>query len=248
MEQAIQLLKDQFDQIKQQGWIKTVRPGNGGVGRTFEHLLNKEEENFEIPDYYGIEIKTKRCYSKSYTCLFSMTPTGKHYHEVKRLRDKYGYPDTIEKKYQVLNNSIYCDKKTSIGIRYYFMLKMHRKEERIYLYIFDIHGQLIENDVYWDFDVIQEKLYRKLKILAFVKASSKFLHKEEYFKYYKMTIYVLKDFETFLSLIEQGIIRITFHISVFRSGKRQGEIHDHGTTFDIQERDLLKLYNLYCRY
>ena len=36
-----------------------MRDGPGGVGYTFENLLGKAEENFPIPDFKGIEIKTK---------------------------------------------------------------------------------------------------------------------------------------------------------------------------------------------
>lgn len=63
-----------------------------------------------------------------------------------------------------------------------------------------------------------------------------------------MTIYLLKDFDTFLHLLEQGIIRITFKINVTLSGPRKGKICDHRTGFDIQEKELLKLYNCYLEF
>lgn len=57
------------------------------------------------------------------------------------------------------------------------------------------------------------------------------------------TIFELRDTQTFFNLIEQGKIRITFHIGVFYSGKRYGQIHDHGTSFEIKEQDLDLLFN-----
>ena len=60
-----------------------------------------------------------------------------------------------------------------------------------------------------------------------------------------MTIYVLKDFNTFLSLLEQGVIRVTFKVNITLVGPKKGKTCDHGTGFDIQEKDLLKLYNYY---
>lgn len=45
-----------------------------------------------------------------------------------------------------------------------------------------------------------------------------------------------------MQLVEQGIIRITFKIGVFREGPRTSEIHDHGTSFKIQEQDFTKLF------
>ena len=63
-----------------------------------------------------------------------------------------------------------------------------------------------------------------------------------------MKIYKLKDFETFINLIEKGIIRISLKIGVFRTGKRVGKIHDHGTSFCIEENNLDKLYDLIETY
>jgi len=63
-----------------------------------------------------------------------------------------------------------------------------------------------------DFDDIKEKLYCKLKTLAFIKAIRKFDNKKEYFKYYDLKIYTLKGFKAFLSLIENDTIKITFKI------------------------------------
>lgn len=48
----------------------------------------------------------------------------------------------------------------------------------------------------------------------------------KYYNYYQMNLYKLKDFQTFLSLLEDGTIRITFHIGTNKSGPKKGEIHD----------------------
>ena len=44
------------------------------------------------PDYNGIEIKTRRAYSKSAITLFNAVPDGKAPFEVERLKNTYGYP------------------------------------------------------------------------------------------------------------------------------------------------------------
>ena len=103
---------------------------------------------------------------------------------------------------------------------------------------------LLEKNVYWDFETIKEKLEKKLLYLAYIKAWPKKLNGIEYYKYYDIQFYQLKKFEEFLKLIEQGIIRITFKIGVFREGMRKGETHDRGTGFEIQETDLEKLFSL----
>ena len=59
-----------------------------------------------------------------------------------------------------------------------------------------------------------------------------------------MKIYKLKDFNTFINLLDSGIIRISIKIGIFREGNKLGKIHDHGTSFCIQEENLNKLYDL----
>ena len=139
MEKQFKELNKKFVQIKNMGWIKTIRSGSTGIGATFEALIGTNENNLEIPDYNDIEIKTKRNYSKSYTTLFNCTPEGPHYYEVERLREKYGYPDKILKECKVINNSIFCNNKTKVNSHYYFQLSINRMEEQILLNIKILH-------------------------------------------------------------------------------------------------------------
>ena len=53
-------LKKEFDKIKEKGYIKGISNDYSAIGRTFENELNLPENTFSIPDYYGIEIKTRR--------------------------------------------------------------------------------------------------------------------------------------------------------------------------------------------
>lgn len=236
------ILQNKFQEIKRKKWIKSVKKGPTGIGATLEHLLGCEENSLEIPDFNSFEVKAKRKFSESYISLFNMTPSGKYYHETERLKNLYGYPDKILKQYKVLNNSIYTSKTTWIGNRFQFILKVNKEKKIVKLCIFDRNNNLIEDFINWDFDSIKEKLYRKLKNLAYFNAYTKFYKNEEYFYYYKIQFFRLKNFETFINLINDGTIRINFKIGVFRFGKRLGQIHDHGTSFEIKECDLLKLY------
>lgn len=244
MQNQIAELKNKFFEIKNMGWIKSDSNDTGGIGKTFERLIGIPNNEFEIPDFNEIEIKTKTQYSDAYTTLFNCSPTGPHYHEVERLKDEYGYPDSKLKEYKVLNTSINSTEKNKVGLNYFFKLSIDKRNEKIYLLIYDKKGVLIENNVYWDFDILEEKLYRKLKYLAYVKAFKKKINDQKYFKYYEMKFYKLKDFNTFIELLDMGIIKTSIKIGIFRDEKRKGKIHDHGTSFCIQEKDLNKLYDL----
>lgn len=232
-----------FNKIKEKGWLKTIIKGNCGVGRTFEYYLGNQENSLEIPDYNGIEIKTKVSNKNLYTTLFNCKPESNFYNETERLKDTYGYSDKLYPNYLVLNNSIFCNKKTLIGNKYYFKLEIDKKEKKIFLNIFDLKGNLIEKEAHWDFDTLEEKLFRKLKILAYINASKKYELHNIYFRYNNLKIYKLKNFDNFIYLIEKGKIRITFKIGIYKKGTKFGKTYDHGTGFDIRECDLLKLYD-----
>ena len=233
---------NKFQEINALDWVPSVRKGPTGVGATFEYLMGKNEENFAVPDFMGIEIKTKRVTSLSYVTLFNATPDSHIIMGARRLLNLYGYPDKIIKEANVFQNSIYGSHYTSTGFKYRFKLFVNYEKKKVYLQVYDRYFRLIEEKTYWTFEMLREKLERKLQFLAVVSAESEMRGDEEYFKYTKFHLYKLKDFNTFLKLMEFGIIRVTFKMGVFRDEKRYGNTHDRGTSFDIDFKELELLY------
>ena len=72
--------------------------------------------NFEIPDFDGIEIKTRHSYSKAYITLFNAVPTGSNFHETKRLRDEYWYPCKNDKYLKEFKNFLFAIEKGFIKL------------------------------------------------------------------------------------------------------------------------------------
>lgn len=241
MNNNIVKLKGEFVKISNMGWIKSDRNSPSGIGCTFERLLKVKSENFEISDYEGIEIKTRKAFSNSYIKLFNATPDGKHMFQVKRLNEKYGYPDSIIRTVKVFNISICANKSNQVG-QYMFKLYVNRNEKKIYLNVYNKTSKLVDEETFWSFELLKEKLLRKLQLLAVVEALYKRNHNDDYYHYNCISFYKLKDFKTFIDLIEKGFIRVTFKVGVFRSGKRYKEMHDRGTGFEIREEDLKELY------
>ena len=236
-------LKKEFERIKKMGYVKATRMGYTGIGKTFEDLLGKKEDSLELPDYKGIEIKTKRGYTRCYTTLFGATPQGKKEFEIRRLRSIYGYPDNVYRNQKLLHASVQANCSTLVGNRYLFKLVLDYEEQKLFLLITDKSMNFIEKKSYWTFDILKEKLNRKLQYMALVKAWPNKINGEDYYKYYDIDFYKLKDFNEFLKLIEDGTIRVTFKIGIFKKGERAGELHDRGTSFEIQEIDMLKLFD-----
>lgn len=240
--QDLQELKYKIQEIKSKGWIKAVNNHNNGIGLTLERELGVNTGDFEIPDFGQIELKTKKIGSEPYTTLFNATPDS-YLFETKRIQQEYGYPHSKNPNFKVFNVSINGSDYKSISNKFLFILDVDRNKKAVVLKVFDKHNKnLIDDKTSWSFELLEEKLYRKLKYLMFIKAIRKYESPYVYYKYTNAQFYILKDFDTFLKAIEQGIIRVTFKINAILSGKNKGKLHDHGTSFEIQEKDLEKIF------
>ena len=96
MREEMKKLKELFFNISTKGFIRAINNYNSGCGLTFEKLIGKDAENFEIPDFGEIQIKTKVCSNSRFPMtitLFSAAPDGDYLFEIKRLRNKFGIPD-----------------------------------------------------------------------------------------------------------------------------------------------------------
>lgn len=235
------ILEQKMKEIKEKGWVEGIKTGSSSIGMTFEKLLGKPVDNFELPDYLGIEIKTKKIGSNSHITLFNATPDS-YLFEIARLKNNYGYPDQQLPQFKVLNVSVYANKDTPIKGNYYFRLQLDYINKKLVLKISNHEGNIIEHQVSWTFELLKEKLFRKLQYLALIKAEKKYSHHIQYFKYQYADYYKLRGFKEFLYLISVGKIRVTFSVGIFKSGKRYGETYDHGTSFNIREEDLIRLF------
>lgn len=242
---SIMELRKKFLEIREMGYVKSIRNGTSGIGVTFESLLGKEEDVLELPDFKGIEIKTRRPYSRSLINLFKAVPMGDTDYELKRIRDKYGYPDSNDRNLKRFGATISSDSITKVGLFYKFKIKVDRQREKVILCVYDWNDICIDESSYWNFSVIREKLFRKLGILALVKAWPNRINGEEYFKYYKMNFYILREFEFFLDALEKGYVKILFNIGNYYDEERYGNVRGHGVGFVIAEEDLDKIFELY---
>lgn len=239
---VIEELKREFYFIQCKNWIRSKGKGTGAAGKTFESLLGKDDDRYSLPDYNGIEIKTKFQNSKYSIELFSMAFDNKPL-ENQRLLKKFGYPDRKNPKFKCLNISVYGNVRTHVGFINSYQLVVDYEKEQVILEIYN-YEYLVENQMSWSFKELKSRLFHKLKYLALVHVRKSILKDTEYFKYEDITFYELKDFETFLKMIERGGISVNFKLSYFKSGERLGEIHDRGSAFCIFEKDLSKLFRL----
>ncbi len=193
----------------------------------------------------GIEIKTHKETGTYPITLFRSAPSGEQEYQIKYLTEHFGEQNKTFENRKNLGGNVSTKRKTQFENHFYFQLKVERDKQLLRLLVFDKNDKIIYEDAYWEFDVLEEKLRRKLSILCYIKTERKFENNVVYFKYKKAEFFYLKDFKSFIDLLERGCITVTFCVYVYKKGEKKGEIYDHGTCFRIYPSQLHKLFEPY---
>lgn len=235
---SLLLLKKHLKDVQGQ-WIPSSRIHNTGIGKTLEDLIQKQEDNLSLPDLDGLEIKSQRANSKSLVTLFTKSPSfprGSNTY----LREQYG---TEEDSYKIMHTTLYGHNINNYKEKFGFRVELDRSNERLNLNVYDNTGNILEkNNIHWSFSDLQKK-FKKIDSVGYITAEHKTKNGIEHFKFEKITLLLEPTFENFLSNIENGLIAVDLRLGVYRSGKRKGKTHDHGTGFRIKKENFDKLFN-----
>ena len=79
-------MKKKFSEISKKGYINGVCKSYYSIERTFELEIGLRENEFGVPDYNGIKIKTRRNNSKSTITLYNTIPDKDELFEIERLK------------------------------------------------------------------------------------------------------------------------------------------------------------------
>lgn len=235
---SLTLLTQHLKEVKGQ-WIPSSRIHNTGIGKTLEDLILKQEDNLSLPDLDGLEIKSQRLNSKSLVTLFTKSPTfprGANTY----LREKYG---TEENTHKIIHTTIYGNKINNYKEKFGFKAEVDRINQKLNLNIYDNIGiELEKNKIHWSFQNLQNK-FKKIESIGYVTAAHKIKDGTEYFRFENITLLLEPTFENLINNLENGLIAIDLRLGIYRSGKRQGKTHDHGTGFRIKKENFDKLFN-----
>ena len=234
-------LQEKFYKIQCQNWIRSKGMGSGAAGRTLEKLLEIEENQDVLPDYQGIEIKTKLKNGKYPLTLFSCALDNKPL-ENKRLLFTYGYQDQLNSDFKRFNVSISAVQRKYFRDFTSYKLSVDYINEKLRLVIYNRRGEIVEKSMSWSFQELKSRLEHKLSYMAYISVRKEIINNVLYFKYEDMKLYKLKDFNTFLNLIEEGKIIVTFKLYQFHDKDKYGLIQDKGTSFDIKKEDIEELF------
>lgn len=224
-------LKDvrrKLENIKNKGFVPSLRRGPTGIGYTFETLFEVKENNIPIPDIGGrVEIKTIRKDSQSLITLFTFNKGVWHIKQ-KDLIKKYGYLNS--KKRYALKNTIFYRKPVPQGIG------LEVDESKNIINLIDINNKKILAT--WDVYVIVGKFMAKLSRLLIVMADRKLEGNKEYFHYNEAYLLTEPGARNFIKAFKNSLIGVDIRMHL----KGSGAVRNRGTAFRIKEKDLLELY------
>jgi len=235
------------------GWYMSHRTGDTGIGKTLEDLAGIKENNFSRGDiildsFEPIELKSARVNSSSMITLFTKSPEPRG-RGIKSLLERFGYFKDSSSKYKELHSTLSVGSNNIRGKE--LLLKVIQMENNKRICFIDTNS-LNEKAViaYYSQRELEKAALRKLsnglvlveaEVIEYKDNKNK---KVEFFKYTKATFFYGFSINSFFELLEGGKIKIDFRLGTYKSGKKIGKPHDHGTAFRISAKNLLDLFEV----
>ena len=242
---------ERIKQIKNRGFVPSNRPGDTGIGKTLEDLLDISENNIAGPDFDIYELKSGRKDSASMLTLFTKAPMPKGAN--KSLLEAFGYKQRTKQTRKQQHVTDYVDAKiseqecstrekelhvtvdsksiNSVG------LKLEIKNNRIYI------SNAKNVMAYYEENTLREAFQKKYKKLILVLASNKKEKGKEWFWFNEAYLLEGFNFERFSELVKDGVIKLDLRIGHYPDGSP----HDHGTGFRVLPKDRLKCFEKIVR-
>ena len=178
--------------------------------------------------------------------MFTIAFDGPTFPEINRIVENYGYLVKTYPDKKVLFEKLSCKKMTIVNNTYKFKLEVDEDNEKLYLCVYDLKDVLIEKESFVYLKTIKEHLNLKLNRLAVIYTSTKKIHNEKYFRYYKIDIYNFIGFDRFLRLLNFGIIEVSLTSRISKSGDDTGRYRNKNLVFSIKKNYIEKLFtNIY---
>lgn len=221
--------------IHRQGFLRSITPGDPGVGDTLENALGISRNNSKAPDYKGIELKTTRLTrngSKRATTrstLFTKVPDeGMTYREIVEHYGKLQIPrgDTVERLQ--LYETFRCSRPNA----YDLLLSVDANKDKL-----DMLHQSHQSREFvsaWQMQSLREALLTKHHETFWIKAVSENHNGVEYFRYDKVLHTKSPNTSLLAPLLETD--KITVDLAAHF--KPDGKWRDHGVLFKMMPDDL----------
>jgi hypothetical protein len=224
---SVELAKKIGD-IKDKGFIKTLRNGPTGIGHLLETELGLSETNIAIPDIGGrVELKATRKNANSLITLFTF---NRAVWKVKQydLIEKYGYLDTYGRK------ALYTTVNVKFPNNQGFYLLIDKQKNLVMLRNINENMNIAE----WSSYVLAGKFMTKLDRLLLVLADNKLENDIEYFHFNEAYLLENPTPEKFLEAFEKNELMIDIRMHL----KDSNGVRNHGTALRMSEKNLIDLY------
>jgi hypothetical protein len=213
-------LREKLSEIKQMGYVVSLRRSNTGIGYTLETLLELDENNLKTPDFGDIEIKSQRKGVSNRVTMFTFN-RGVWKTQQRELIERYGYEDKNGRL------ALYCtvnSKPNNQGL----YLKVEEESVRLY----HVDNTLVAQ---WPVTVLIDTFRKKMSALVIVFAETRVnSNLKEEFWFNEAYFLTNPDEDNFLDLIRKDIVVVDVRMHL----KENGSVRNHGTGFRIDERFL----------
>ena len=211
-----------FYEVKNLGWVQSLRRGPTGVGHTLEQLIGLEENNIAAPDLGTVELKGHRLNSSSMITLFTFNKKAWKMPPLEAVR-KYGTVDASGRT----------------GL--YYTMSPNPNGAGLYLNIGEeivsvrhIHGTVVAE---WDLHEVANKFLQKMPDLLLASAFSEDRGGHEWFLYDRARLLEGTSADILKNQIREG--NVLLDLRLHDQGTRA---RNHGTGFRAREKNLTLLF------
>jgi hypothetical protein len=211
--------------IKEKGFIKSQRKGDGAAGNTFEDELGLKENNIAASDLKNYELKVQRKNTSSLQTLFNKE--GEWIIKQIDFLKRYGWEHNNHKG-ELTGQSTITKTPNKRGLYY--------ESDDYYLYV-KVNDVTI---VRWDWDELVKRFDKKFPNCIKILAETIKDKGTEYFHYNEIYLYKGTTKQKFRELVENDLISIDFRLyTQYNKGKC---IRNRGTAFRIKHENMDKLF------
>ena len=191
-------------QVSSKGYLRTLRPGDTGIGYTLETMLGISANSKQAPDYKGIEIKAKRSRigaDRSRSTLFSKVPNWKlsPVGSALGLLKARGYVDSDGRL--SLYHTLSARGPNSLGLA----LDIDAENEWLRQVYHSPSTPRVVHDVTWEIPALKKDLAAKHRQTFWVRAMSRGTGQNEEFHYVEVLRTRRPMTANFVALVEAGV-------------------------------------------